>query len=300
MNPFFSIIIPTYNRANMLTETLQSVKNQIFKDWECIIVDDGSTDNTKELINNWIEQDSRFKYVYQDNAERSVARNNGIENAKGKYICFLDSDDKYLDTHLNELYKFLRSKKPEALVFTDYVAIKDKQTIEVKTKPLYQPEYQYMMLNAVIPARICIHNSILKDFKFEKDIVIVEDVILWTRIACKYPVYHLAKATIEYNLHEDNSINHKGNAAIKRLNGLKIFFKRYPDIKTKFSKKQRNLLLGDTLFNIAKHHMFNNRKLKAIKFIILSLFQNKSHHQNKHKFYCIFQLIIGKIPTEYK
>jgi glycosyltransferase involved in cell wall biosynthesis len=69
----FSIIIPTYNRADLIPETIRSVQNQTFKDWECIIVDDGSTDNTKSIIEDLIKQDSRIKYVYQENAERSAA-----------------------------------------------------------------------------------------------------------------------------------------------------------------------------------------------------------------------------------
>jgi len=66
----FSIIIPTYNRAHLIPETLESVLNQIFSNWECIVVDDGSTDNTKEVIQTYCQRDQRFHYIFQENAEQ--------------------------------------------------------------------------------------------------------------------------------------------------------------------------------------------------------------------------------------
>lgn len=92
----FSVIIPTYNRASMLPKAIESVLAQTYPNWELIIVDDGSTDNTKELVANFIEKDGRIKYIYQENAERSAARNNGIKNAKGEYICFLEQNIKMI------------------------------------------------------------------------------------------------------------------------------------------------------------------------------------------------------------
>ena len=75
MNPFFSIIIPTYNRAFILPETIKSIVNQTFTDWEVLIIDDGSKDNTKEVIEEISKKQNKIKYHYQINSERSVARN---------------------------------------------------------------------------------------------------------------------------------------------------------------------------------------------------------------------------------
>ena len=91
--PFFSVVIPTYNRANMISGAIQSVLEQTFKNFELIIIDDGSTDQTAHVIAGF--SDERIKYNYQQNTERSQARNNGIKIASGRYICFLDSDDQY-------------------------------------------------------------------------------------------------------------------------------------------------------------------------------------------------------------
>lgn len=94
MKATVSIIVPCYNQAQYLDEALQSVLDQTYTDWECIIVNDGSPDNTEEVAKKWLQLDSRFKYIYQGNAGLSAARNVGISSAKGEFILPLDSDDK--------------------------------------------------------------------------------------------------------------------------------------------------------------------------------------------------------------
>src|SRR5690554_3168461 len=93
--PLFSIVIPTFNRASYITKAIESVINQTINDWELIIIDDGSSDNTFEVIKPYL-LDQRIKYQYQINQERSIARNNAVKISLGEYICFLDSDDYYL------------------------------------------------------------------------------------------------------------------------------------------------------------------------------------------------------------
>lgn len=88
-----SIIIPTYNYARYLAETLQSVADQSYSDWECIVIDDGSADNTKEVFDVFVKNDNRFKFISQSNKGVSAARNAGIKAAKGDFIQFLDGDD---------------------------------------------------------------------------------------------------------------------------------------------------------------------------------------------------------------
>ena len=97
MDLIFSIIIPTYNRAHIILRAIESVKIQTFSNWELIIVDDGSTDHTEDTIRKI--DDPRINYFKKNHAERSAARNFGIAKAKGKYICFLDSDDYFLKDH---------------------------------------------------------------------------------------------------------------------------------------------------------------------------------------------------------
>lgn len=88
-----SVIIPLYNSARFIGETLASVQSQTYSDWECIVVDDGSTDNGADIVRCMASSDGRIQYVYQDNAGPSAARNHGLRLAKGEYIQFLDADD---------------------------------------------------------------------------------------------------------------------------------------------------------------------------------------------------------------
>ena len=117
MKVFFSVVLPTFNRSNFITGAINSLLNQTYDDWELIIVDDGSTDNTKKVVEQFSKKDSRIKYHYQKNSERSAARNNGINKTKGNYICFIDSDDLYEEGYLNALHKFIQKNESKKGMF---------------------------------------------------------------------------------------------------------------------------------------------------------------------------------------
>ena len=104
MKPYFSIIIPVYNVAPYLRECLDSVLAQTFTDWEAICVDDGSTDGSGAILDEYVAKDSRFRVVHQRNAGVSAARNVALEVAKGEWVTFLDADDKIDDERLNVLF----------------------------------------------------------------------------------------------------------------------------------------------------------------------------------------------------
>ena len=103
---FFSVIIPSYNRAHIIDRAIQGVLNQTFQDFEIIIVDDGSIDNTQEIIKNF-SNDLRVKYIYQNNAGVCAARNTGAKDAIGDYLLFLDSDDAVENSWLQDFYDSL-------------------------------------------------------------------------------------------------------------------------------------------------------------------------------------------------
>ena len=94
--PLISVIIPTYNRAHIMGETLASIQNQTYSHWECLVVDDGSTDNTKEVISEWVQKDNRFQFLERPASKpkgANACRNYGLTQAKGSYVNFFDSDD---------------------------------------------------------------------------------------------------------------------------------------------------------------------------------------------------------------
>ena len=91
--PLVSVIVPTYNYGRFIGETLGCLRAQTYANWECVIVDDGSTDDTAEQVARFMDQDARFKFVRQENARQAAAKNNGLRNSAGQYIQFLDADD---------------------------------------------------------------------------------------------------------------------------------------------------------------------------------------------------------------
>ena len=99
--PLISVVIPAYNAEQFLDETLESVLSQTYENWECIIVNDGSTDNTESVAKKWCEKDARFRYFYKENSGASDTRNLGIKKARGEYIAFLDADDLYMPNFLD-------------------------------------------------------------------------------------------------------------------------------------------------------------------------------------------------------
>ena len=122
--PLISVVIPAYNAEQFLDETLESVFAQTYENWECIIVNDGSTDNTESVAKKWCEKDARFRYFYKENSGASDTRNLGIKEARGEYIAFLDADDLYMPNFLEVCLENLVEKDvdlvaPKMLEFWD-------------------------------------------------------------------------------------------------------------------------------------------------------------------------------------
>ncbi len=115
--PRITVIVPCYNYGYLLGETLDSVLCQTDTDWECIVVDDGSTDNTQDVVASYVRKDERFKYVYQKNCGLSAARNTGIRNSTGEFLQFLDSDDLIENRKIESQVQFLHEHPEVDIVF---------------------------------------------------------------------------------------------------------------------------------------------------------------------------------------
>ncbi len=129
--PKVSIIVPCYNQAHYLNESLQSVLNQTYTDWQCIIVNDGSPDDTEVIARQWEVRDSRFIYLYQENAGVSSARNLGITTATADFILTLDADDKYEPSFLEKAMKVLAHNPEIGIVSSWGRCFTDKKKLQV-------------------------------------------------------------------------------------------------------------------------------------------------------------------------
>ncbi|MCU5356704.1 glycosyltransferase family 2 protein [Bacillus cereus] len=146
-----SIVIPSYNASSFIKETIQSVQSQTYTNWEMIIIDDVSKDNTRELIKEEIKKDGRIQLIeLQENGGAAIARNIGINNAKGKYVAFLDSDDLWLPEKLEKQLEFMQNNDI-AFSFTSYQIMNQDGTLTDKV--VHVPEkinYNGLLKNTII------------------------------------------------------------------------------------------------------------------------------------------------------
>ncbi|MBK9150508.1 MAG: glycosyltransferase family 2 protein [Saprospiraceae bacterium] len=200
--PFFSIIIPTYNRAHIIHRPVKSILAQTFTDWELIVVDDGSTDNTQEIVMSY--NDPRIRYVWQENQERSAARNHGIRLAQGEWICFQDSDDEYLAEHLEVLYEGIKSNPAYKVIRTGLRII----TSEGKEK--YSPvakEHKYDTYPVQCFTSAAFEKSVFRDCKFDNYLHIGEDAHFFFRVYESFDILVIPGFTVIYYSENTSRIN---------------------------------------------------------------------------------------------
>lgn len=133
MNPKISVIIPVYNGEESISISLESLLKQTYSNFEVVIIDDGSKDRTREVVEKYTSIDNRFKYNFQQNCGVSVARNNGINVSKGEYICFLDSDDFYEDSYIEKMVTKIEYRSAD-ICYCGYNIVSSKGKIKKKTK----------------------------------------------------------------------------------------------------------------------------------------------------------------------
>jgi len=193
-----SVIIPTYNRKNTLPRAVESVLNQTYKPVEIIIVDDGSTDGTKEWFS---EMYPLVHYIYQVNSGVSLARNTGINSARGDWIALLDSDDEWLPDKLELQVKLLQNNAELRFCHTNEIWIRNGVRInQMKKHQKYGGNIFKKCLDIcrISPSSSLFHTSVIKDVGlFDESLDVCEDYDLWLRITAKYPVLFLDQPLIK-------------------------------------------------------------------------------------------------------
>jgi glycosyltransferase involved in cell wall biosynthesis len=188
--PYFSIITPTYNRATLLVETIKSVLDQTFKDFELIIVDDGSTDNTKEAVQPFLS--TRIKYFYQQNKRQGAARNLGIKNASGEFVAFLDHDDLWSPIFLETYYKFIQNNPHAQWIHGAFFWFNENYFWKGNTYPVEGWVWKYLLKgNLINTLTIAVRRKLLDNIKFDENSLIwpSEDWEFNFRLAIASPCY---------------------------------------------------------------------------------------------------------------
>lgn len=234
--PFFSVIIPTYNRAHVLARAIDSVLNQEFKDFELIVVDDGSTDNTKEIINKYTQ---RFKFVEQSNCGVSNARNNGVKLSSGNYIAFLDSDDYWHANKLKIQHEYIQNNPHTKLLHCDEIWIRNSKRVNPKNIHKKAGGDQFirsMELCCISPSSVVVKREVFDEFSgFDENYTVCEDYDLWLKITYKYNIDFIEEKLITKTGGHDDQLSSKYKAMdLWRLKSLITFLnKSMSEVKKK-------------------------------------------------------------------
>jgi len=195
--PFISIIIPTYNRSYCLAEALDSVFSQTFTDYELIVVDDGSTDTTQQVLAKYAGRLSAFSIPH---AGPSAARNTGLRAARGDFIAFLDSDDLWIPGKLKRQADFFRANPEARICQTEEIWIRNSVRVNPMKKHKKYSGWIFkecLPLCIVSPSAVMLHTSVFDRVGlFDESMLACEDYDLWLRIAARYPIYLIDKPLI--------------------------------------------------------------------------------------------------------
>jgi hypothetical protein len=195
--PLVSVILPTYNRGWILTEAIDSVLAQDYQDYELIVVDDGSTDNTREILDAYGQD---IIVLRQANNGVSAARNRGIAEAGGQLVAFLDSDDLWLPRKLSRQVDFFKFNPDAVINQTEEIWIRNGLRVNPKArhrKPSGMIFERSLGLCLVSPSAVMIQKTLFDAVGvFDENLPACEDYDLWLRISCQYPVHLIAAPLI--------------------------------------------------------------------------------------------------------
>ena len=249
--PLVSIVTATYNMAHFIDAVMESITKQTYENWQHIIIDDGSEDDTSGCIKKYLH-DERIEYYYQENAGQTTAKNNGIKKAKGKYICFLDGDNIWeLDKLQKQIDTFANISERYKIIFTEQLYI------DGEGNKIFTPEIKrysgrisaellfenFVTFNTVMVNRICFDELGLFDENLQRSI----DYELWLRFSTKFDFYYMPDVTTYYRHHEGQMSQDKERR-----------FKVAGEIMTDFLKKHPGLIANSTV-NRAWGHSFTSR-----------------------------------------
>ena len=206
--PFISVVIPAYNAAAFLPEVIQSVIDQSYSEWELLVIDDGSTDNTATLVNQYSESDGRVRLISKENGGVSVARNLGAQLAKGELIAFLDSDDLWLKDKLSVHVDYMKSHPQVGVSFSRVELIEsDGSTTNKLTDNIVdtlKPQDLFYSNPTVTTSNLVIRKSVFQELDgFDASMQYNEDIDLLFRLAIQnhWKIDGIDQVLVQYRLH---------------------------------------------------------------------------------------------------
>ena len=206
MTPRFSIIVPLYNKADYVRKALESILTQSYTNYEVVIIDDESTDNSLSIVNDFVKtvESGKWKVESQPNSGVAAARNNGVAKSKGEFVCFLDADDWWEPTWLEEMDRLIREYPDAGLYATNYVYYKPGKThvaLNLERGYINYPEaYLQSGSMPVTSITTCMPRKVFDEMGgFPVGIKLGEDFLLWAKTALHYKVAFCEKPLAYYN-----------------------------------------------------------------------------------------------------
>jgi len=277
-NNLVSIIIPVYNTEKYIKETILSVINQSYQDWELIIIDDGSTDGSAEIIQ--AIDDKRVKYYYQQNASQAVARNRGIKLAKGEFIAFLDADDLWEPSKLERQLGLFDNGKV-GLTYTNCSTIDSSSSIQeadCETNFYKGNVYETIISgNIVSNSSVIVRSEILSsnELWFRERRKGVEDWDLWIRIAKVTEFDYIQDSLLKYRVHPDNTSSDEvlmKNSQLQTIKDLMNSIRCDASCSKKRKRYLSSIVKNGRCMYLLKtgHQLLSKNKWKAARKMFLS------------------------------
>jgi glycosyltransferase involved in cell wall biosynthesis len=295
MNQKVSVIIPTYNRANLLPRAIKSVLNQTFQDFELIIVDDGSTDNTRKVVEEFQQKDSRIKYIFQENSGGPAKPiNSGIKNSKGEYIAILESDDEWLLEKLEKQIKVLEEFKNVGLVSCYAFRI-----FEDGTKKLYKTPYLELFKKTkwklfwekwgiISPSTIMIRKEVVEKIGFfDEKIKAGADVDFYLRCIKEFDFYFIDEPLVNY---------YESEESLSKKQFWKKWISEYEYILEKYKEDFKECKKAKSKFlrTLATCYLLEGNLEKSRKYLLEAIL----NHPTNFRLY--LQFLLTQTPGLYK
>jgi glycosyltransferase involved in cell wall biosynthesis len=222
MSPKVSVVMPVYNAEEYLVEAIESILNQAFTDFEFIVIDDGSTDSSADILRQYEVKDKRICAIIRENRGQSITLNEGIYQATGQYIAIMHADDISLPTRLDEQISFM-DIHPEYGIVGTWVRM-----VGTANEILRHPVNNDSIACRLLFHCVLVHPSVMirrehfleSGLSYDADFITAQDYDLWARAAAAFPIANIPKILIHYRIHPQQTIqvhNNKSNAEIERV-----------------------------------------------------------------------------------
>ena len=277
MPPTVSVVIPTHNNAGLIHETLDSVLAQSFKDFEVIVIDDGSTDDTQHVVRQY---ETAVRYVSQNNADPAAARNHGVSLSTGQYIAFCDHDDIWLEHHLEQLLQGLSQHSNLAMCFDNAESfgapeIEGKVHLDRKLRDYLHnreiPAADFLELSPILSfSNVLVRKDVFKELGgLSSDVGVIDDFHFYLRCAATKAVRYVDHIGIKKRVHE-NSLCLSANLKEVNVLYLEDIRRNHPEVVAAIGDQRFRKRLARKYFKLGRHYLDDEREQSAAQMFWLA------------------------------